>query len=77
MAGLPTTEWRAKAWSQAEALAAAPFAGDWVHVGQVRHVFTHFSLTLDVYESGGASTGEGFWGKATMLPSVFRKAAAI
>jgi A/G-specific adenine glycosylase len=77
MAGLPTTEWSARAWSQAEALAAAPFAADWVHVGQVRHVFTHFSLTLEVYESGGAPTGEGFWGKATMLPSVFRKAAAV
>lgn len=77
MAGLPTTEWRAKAWSQAEALAAAPFSGEWEHIGQVRHVFTHFSLTLDVYESSATPSGDGFWGEAVALPSVFAKAVSV
>ncbi len=77
MAGLPTTEWRGRAWTHAAALAAAPFLGDWKHRGAVRHVFTHFSLTLEVYESSATPPGEGYWGDAAALPSVFRKAAAV
>jgi A/G-specific adenine glycosylase len=49
MAGLPTTEWRAEPWSQAEVEKAAPFKATWASVGQVRHVFTHFALTLEVW----------------------------
>ncbi len=82
MAGLPTTPWRARKWRPAEALALAPCAGDWRRAGQVRQAFTHFSLTLDVYaararpESEGC-WGEGWWGDAAALPSIFRKAARV
>lgn len=77
MPGLPTTEWRAKPWPRAEALLHAPFPAEWTGVGSIEHVFTHFALALDVYEADCAPRGEGGWGKASTLPSVFRKAAAL
>jgi A/G-specific adenine glycosylase len=76
MAALPTSEWRARKWSRAEALAQAPVAADWVRAGQVRHVFTHFGLTLDVYVADAAPGSDGWWGDASALPTVFRKAAS-
>jgi A/G-specific adenine glycosylase len=75
MAGLPTTDWRAKKWPRAEALAHAPCDGDWKKAGQVKHVFTHFALTLDVYAASAEPSGEGWWGDASALPTVFKKAA--
>jgi A/G-specific adenine glycosylase len=77
MAGLPTTEWLDAPLSRAEALKAAPAAGRWSKIGEVRHVFTHFSLTLDVYTADAAPAGEGWWGDATALPTVFKKAALL
>jgi A/G-specific adenine glycosylase len=81
MAALPTTAWRTTLWAQAEALEHAPFKATWRRVGQVRHVFTHFALILDVYEADlspkNHDLGEGFWGDERALPSVFRKAAAL
>ena len=76
MAGLPTTLWRAKKWSKREALEQAPVAAKWTKAGQVRHVFTHFALTLDVYVASAEPQGVGWWSDATVLPSVFKKAAA-
>jgi A/G-specific adenine glycosylase len=75
MAALPTTDWRAKTFSRAEALAFAPTKAAWKKTGQVQHVFTHFALTLDVYEAQAAPLGEGWWGDASVLPTVFKKAA--
>jgi A/G-specific adenine glycosylase len=75
MAALPTTGWRARKWSQREALAHAPVDANWTKAGQVRHVFTHFALTLDVYAADAVPVGEGWWGDASALPSVFKKAA--
>lgn len=77
MAALPTTEWRAKKFTRAEALASAPVSGDWKKVGQIEHVFTHFALTLDVYEADCAPPNDGWWGDATALPTVFKKATAV
>jgi A/G-specific adenine glycosylase len=77
MAGLPTTEWRGEAWSRAEALKKAPAKAKWKHVGAVRHVFTHFALTLDVYAADAEPHGKGWWGDASALPTVFRKAARL
>lgn len=77
MAGLPTTDWRAEAWSRAEALKHAPAKAKWKHVGEVRHVFTHFALTLDVYAASAEPSGEGWWGDAKALPTVFKKAALL
>jgi A/G-specific adenine glycosylase len=77
MAALPTTEWRAKKWSRKEALAHAPGEASWKKSGQVQHVFTHFALTLDVYEAAASPAGEGWWGDASALPTVFKKAAHL
>ncbi len=77
MAGLPTTDWRGKTWTPAEALKRAPMKAKWKRIGAVRHVFTHFALTLDVYAAGAEPCGEGWWGQASALPTVFKKAALL
>lgn len=77
MAALPTTEWRSKKWLRAEALAQAPFAAAWKKTGAIEHVFTHFALTLDVYAAHAEPAGEGWWGEASVLPTVFRKATQV
>jgi A/G-specific adenine glycosylase len=48
MTELPGTAWRDTPWTVAEALADAPAQADWRGAGQVRHVFTHFELIIDV-----------------------------
>ena len=77
MLALPTSDWRAARWSEAEALAAAPAAADWRAAGEVEHGFTHFTLTLQLYRAEGAMRG-AVWtprGELGVLPSVFLKAA--
>ncbi|HKT54235.1 MAG TPA: A/G-specific adenine glycosylase, partial [Caulobacteraceae bacterium] len=79
MLALPTTEWRAAPWSAAEVRAAAPAAAAWRRLGAVEHVFTHFSLTLEVWRAEGDAEGV-IWTPATTLgalPSVFLKAARL
>jgi A/G-specific adenine glycosylase len=49
MTELPGTEWRASPWPATEALALAPMAVAWQSAGQVRHGFTHFELTIDLF----------------------------
>jgi A/G-specific adenine glycosylase len=49
MTELPGTEWRAAPWDAAEALPLAPMPAAWQQSGQVRHGFTHFALTIDLY----------------------------
>ncbi|MCH4092682.1 A/G-specific adenine glycosylase [Acetobacter sp.] len=55
---LPGPEWREKPWSVKEVAEVAPFADrasgglrvpQWECAGSVRHVFTHFTLLIDVY----------------------------
>jgi len=77
MAGLPTTPWRGQTWTRAQALAHAPVRAKWKRIGTVRHVFTHFALTLQVYAARAQPTENGWWGDASALPSVFRKVAAL
>jgi A/G-specific adenine glycosylase len=82
MAELPTTEWRAAAWSEAEALASAPFAAAWRRAGRIEHTFTHFHLELDVYVAETVERVEGDWralerlGEAA-LPSLMKKAIRL
>jgi len=70
MLGLPTSDWGAPA------APAPPVAADWRDAGAVEHVFTHFSLTLQV--RAGQGTGDFLWTPAdearAALPTVFRKA---
>jgi A/G-specific adenine glycosylase len=64
MMEVPSTEWAA-APSSAAAKAAAPVIADWrVLPGQVRHVFTHFELTLTVWAGRVPGRGDpkaGIW----------------
>jgi A/G-specific adenine glycosylase len=48
MTELPGTAWRDTPWTVTEALAEAPAPAEWRGAGQVRHVFTHFELIVDV-----------------------------
>jgi A/G-specific adenine glycosylase len=80
MAGLPTTPWREAAWTRGEILKFAPGDAAWKNIGAVRHVFTHFALTLDVWAGEGEPEGEGWWAAPDAfgaLPTVFRKAASL
>ncbi|MBS0331566.1 MAG: A/G-specific adenine glycosylase [Proteobacteria bacterium] len=77
MLALPTSDWRAGRWSEAEALAAAPAPADWRGVGEVEHGFTHFTLTLQLYRAEGDAS-DLLWtprGGLDALQSVFLKAA--
>ncbi len=53
-----------------------PVAANWRHVGNIAHVFTHFSLTLEVHVAQVAVLPEGLSEPAERapLPSVMRKA---
>ena len=90
MMEVPSTEWRAQPWSEAEARAAAPFAAPWRPLaGTVRHVFTHFELYLSILAATGldAATAGPAAGDGTVwvpqsalaeeaLPTVMRKVTA-
>ena len=48
----PSTPWREEAWSEGEALGHAPAAAEWEDLGaEARHVFTHFSLGLEIWRA--------------------------
>ncbi|MCG8441467.1 MAG: NUDIX domain-containing protein, partial [Caulobacterales bacterium] len=85
MAEFPGTPWREERWSAGEARAHAPCPARWRACAEpVRHVFSHFSLELDVRrasarrepaeEGGWWAAIDGLGGEA--LPSVMRKVAA-
>jgi A/G-specific adenine glycosylase len=77
MLGLPTSEWRASPWTDAEAIAAAPIEADWRGAGAVDHGFTHFALNLRLYRAEGA-WDDAIWTPRPGLeamPSLFLKAA--
>ena len=79
MLALPTTPWTPD--PAPDPGTSAPATADWEARGQVRHVFTHFSLELDVWR--GTPTGpvpDGLWqpiSEAHGLPSVFAKALRL
>ncbi len=83
MTELPGTAWRETPWTVAEALADAPVAADWRGAGQVRHVFTHFELVIDVLAAHvPVIAGEGFAHpvdalQQAALPSVMWKCVRI
>ena len=79
----PSSEWRTRRWSIAEAEAAAPFAADWHPLpGLVRHGFTHFELELRVLAGRPkrARKGGGVWCRpdefgTQALPTLMKKVA--
>jgi A/G-specific adenine glycosylase len=81
MEELPGTPWRAEPWAWAEAAAHAPAAADWRPAGQVRHVFTHFELRIELYAAHTARLPPGLVRAIAeldraALPSVMRKCVA-
>lgn len=49
MAEVPSTDWRAARWTEADASSVLPFAKGWQTLpGMVTHTFTHFHLELTV-----------------------------
>jgi A/G-specific adenine glycosylase len=78
MLALPTTDWRAKPWTEVEMRAVVPLPGAWTDVGAIDHVFTHFSLDLAVRRLEAPSLDGAVWTPRAgldALPSVFLKAA--
>ena len=77
----PTSAWEAA--PPQDALADAPARADWEQAGEVRHVFTHFALRLDVWraEAHTAAKVAGQWvgldEALASLPTVGRKAVAL
>jgi A/G-specific adenine glycosylase len=79
MTELPGTAWRETRWNMEEALPLAPMPARWRHAGQVRHGFTHFELTIELFAAHVARIeAEGFARPIAMLadealPSVMLK----
>ena len=79
MIEIPSTPWRAKPWTLAEAFRLAPAAVAWSPLpGTVRHGFTHFLLDLAVV--AGAGTADGIWSPVEglgdhALPTLMKKVA--
>ena len=73
MLARPSSDWGAAP----AALSGAPAKAPWRPAGQIEHVFTHFSLTLQVMRADGAAA-DLIWTPideaARSLPSVFLKA---
>ncbi|MEQ8405061.1 MAG: A/G-specific adenine glycosylase [Oceanicaulis sp.] len=85
MMELPGLGWSEAAPDPAEIAAAAPFDADWRGAGEVRHVFTHFTLHLEVVcaaaPAGWSPPEGGFYPLGALdaagLPSVMMKAARL
>jgi len=82
MMEVPSTPWREEIWPDDEASGYAPFAGDWKSCGEVRHVFTHFTLLFDIRSAAPPSEwmpdDGGFYALDDLdriaLPTLMRKA---
>jgi A/G-specific adenine glycosylase len=90
MVEVPTTDWssnfQASLYKAAHALEAAPIETSWQNIGTIQHVFTHFTLILDVYKGHIAHDIEmpenAYWIKSTELvneafPSLFKKVLGL
>ncbi|MDB2437151.1 A/G-specific adenine glycosylase [Hellea sp.] len=81
MMGFPGTDWSSEL---SEPLNAAPIPRNWEKCeGEVKHVFTHFELRLDVYRAEIANRdAEGIWAplnsiKSFALPTVMTKVLSL
>jgi A/G-specific adenine glycosylase len=77
MVALPTSD-----WTENNAPSQHPLDAEWQALGEVRHVFTHFSLKLEVFTATTkkAVLPEGHWADVSELaglPTVFAKAATL
>ena len=80
MMELPGTEWRHDQPTMDVWLGQAPEQRNWERIGApVTHVFTHFTLHLDVFKGARAEIDDGIWAdlnalETHALPSVMMKA---
>jgi A/G-specific adenine glycosylase len=62
---IPSTSWELQNWEKDAAIANSPWPEHaWTKaIGQVKHVFTHFELYLDIIKTKATSlrTEDGFW----------------
>ncbi|MEZ5934372.1 MAG: A/G-specific adenine glycosylase [Alphaproteobacteria bacterium] len=76
---LPTSDWRPAPLDRHAALEEAPAALDWrFHERPVRHVFTHFTLDIELAEASTTSPPDGLWQAPAALhelalPTLVRK----
>ena len=82
MSEVPMSRWTARQDGCADT-SEAPIPADWRHCGAVSHVFTHFSLTLEIFRADVAASCtaalEGWWSlpgtlAGEALPNLVRKA---
>jgi len=70
MLGVPTSEWGDRPSDHH----AAPMKRNWERLGEVKHVFTHFELRLDVFVAEVDVIDERDWmSDLTGMPTVFTK----
>lgn len=70
MLGVPTSAWGEKPTDHS----AAPMQRNWQRAGDVKHVFTHFELRLEVFTAEADRSIDGHWTEdISGLPTVFRK----
>ena len=81
MMGFPGTEWGE---TPASPLLSAPAERNWEKCeGEVRHIFTHFDLRLEVYRAEASDEmAEGLWADLAdisgyALPTVMKKVLAL
>lgn len=73
MLGVPTSKWD----EMPKDHSAAPMKRNWEKVGEIKHVFTHFELRLEVFVAEVDEMFEGEWIEDFRgLPTVFRKVVA-
>jgi len=71
MLGVPTSDWSDKLPPDHS---AAPMRRNWEKAGDIKHVFTHFELRLEVFMATIDDPIEGQWIEdVSGLPTVFRK----
>ena len=82
MLEVPSTDWRTECWNEDEAMVQAPFPAGWELRGAIRHVFTHFTLEMQMWRAVATDDWEptdGGWHAVSdidklALPSLMKKA---
>ncbi len=81
MLEVPSSPWREGRLRDGDRIDPTPFTGEWTPVGEVRHVFTHFTLHVYILRAPAPSTWEPESGRFhasdtfadLALPSLMRK----
>lgn len=74
MLGVPTSTWGERPQDHS----AAPIKRNWEKAGEIKHIFTHFELRLDVFVAEAEDVFDGIWAEdISGLPTVFRKVVEV